>query len=196
MIAHKCGVYIRVSTPRQAAVDEGSLDMQEERLKDFVVFQNKNTGQPWELTELYREEGRSGKNVKRPEYQRMMADIMSGRINTVICAKIDRITRSLRDFYSLLEIMEQYGVQFISRSENFDTKTAMGRTMLKIILIFAELEREQTGERTSSVMDHRAHQGFWNGGQVLGYRLDPNKKGHIIPDPEYAPVVKNIFKLT
>jgi DNA invertase Pin-like site-specific DNA recombinase len=52
-----------------------------------------------EIVKAYKEKGKSGKNTDRPELQALFSDIQSGKINTVICTKIDRISRSLLDFY-------------------------------------------------------------------------------------------------
>ncbi len=83
----------------------------------------------------------------------------------VVVHKIDRISRSLRDFYELWEFLDEHDVRFVSLNEKFDTTTSVGRAMLK--LVFAELEREQTAERTAATVAHRARQGLWNGGRVM-----------------------------
>ena len=190
-----CGLYGRVSTARQAVIEDGGLDTQFALMDKTVEINRLKYGDiNWDIVERYREEGRSGKDLDRPEFQRMMRDIESGRINTVIVHKIDRITRSLKDFFVLWETFEQHNVQFISLHENFDTTTAIGRAMLKLILVFAELEREQVSERTSATMQHRAEQGYWNGGRRLGYDIDPDDKGTLKVNAEAAQIVlEDIF---
>ncbi len=195
MKAIKCGLYIRVSTLRQADVEDGSLDTQESSLKAYVNYENKSKDSSWEIIGIYREQGRSAKNLKRPEFQRMMKDIEDGKINTVIIWKIDRLTRSLKDFSMLWDNFQDKGVQLISLNEKFDTSIAIGRAMLSIILIFAQLEREQTGERTSATMQYRAEQGLWNGGRAFGYDLDPEKKGILKINSEQANIVRKAFEL-
>ena len=195
MPERKCGLYIRVSTIRQANVIEGSLDAQESRLREYVATENKYGEENWIITEVYREEGRSGKDMKRPEFQRLRNDIDANKINTVIVAKIDRLTRSLRDFSILWEKFNEEGVEFVSLGDNFDTKTAIGRAMLQIVLVFAQLEREQTGERTAATMTHRAEQGLWNGGRVVGYDLDADNKGSLLINDEQAELVKKAYQL-
>lgn len=193
-VTRKCGLYGRVSTQRQAMIEDGGLDTQFSCMEKSVEFENeKAIGETWEIVDRYREEGRSGKDLERPEFKRMMADVESRRINTVIVYKIDRITRSLRDFYTLWETFEERGVQFVSLYEKFDTTTAVGRAMLKLILVFAELEREQTAERTAATMQHRAEQGLWNGGVRLGYDLDPENKGVLKVNPDEKMIVINDF---
>ena len=194
MNTKKCGLYIRVSTLRQADVEDGSLDTQESKLKAYVDYENKSDGS-WEIAGIYREEGYSGKDLKRPEFQRMMSDIEAGKINTVIIWKIDRLTRSLKDFSMLWDKFQKKGVQLICLNEKFDTSIAIGRAMLSIVLIFAQLEREQTGERTFATMQYRAEQGLWNGGRAFGYDLDPEKKGFLRINHEQKEIVRKSFDL-
>ena len=119
---HLCGLYGRVSTARQAAIEDGGLDTQFAMMdKTVEINRLRNTDKTWTVVDRYRDEGKSGKDLERPEFQRMMRDIVSGRINTVIVHKIDRITRSLKDFYVLWETFEKHSVHFISLHENFDT---------------------------------------------------------------------------
>ena len=165
-----CGLYARVSTERQSEVKDGSLDTQLSRLQSYIKFR-KSSDDDWIVNDTYREEGKSGKNMDRPELQRLMHDIKSGVVNTVIVTKLDRITRSLLDFYKLNASFQEFNTEFISLEDNFDTSSPMGRAMLNITLVFAELEREQTSKRTKDKMAWRASQGMWNGGQVLGYDL-------------------------
>jgi len=102
----------------------------------------------------------------------------------------------LRDFFVLWEKFEKQNVQFVSLHEKFDTTTAVGRAMLKLILVFAELEREQVAERTLVTMTHRAQQGLWNGGvRPLGYNLDSDQKGKLLVNAEEARIVQDqLFK--
>ena len=188
----RCGLYVRVSTERQALVKEGSLETQEDRLRAYVKVRN-SAEEEWKVIDVYKE-AKSGKNADRPEYQRLISDVENGKINTVLCTKIDRISRSLLDFYRLYDIFQKYNVSFISLEENFDTSTPAGRAMLKITLVFAELEREQTSSRTKEKMAWRAEQGLWNGGQILGYDLDGQTKGALKPNKEEIELVNLIFK--
>ena len=111
----KCALYGRVSTHRQAVVQEGGLDTQFKLMEKRIELENqKEDDVQWAIADRYREEGWSGKTTDRPEYQRMMRDIEAGKIDIVIVQKIDRVTRSLRDFYDLWETLEKAGVQFVS----------------------------------------------------------------------------------
>ena len=159
----KVALYIRVSTERQA--NEGdSLEEQETELKKYCDFRK------FEIHQLYIERGKSGGNTNRPEYQKLVKDIKQKAISAVVVKKLDRLSRSLLDFEQLMNLMNENDVEFISIKENFDTTTAMGKAMLRVALVFAQLEREQTSERIADVMGHRASQGIYNGGiRPLGY---------------------------
>ena len=106
--------------------------------------------------------------------------------------KIDRLTRSPKDFYYLMEIFEKYKVDLISITERFDTSTPAGRLLRNIMLTFAQFERELTSERTKDKMLQRAEKGLWNGGiPPFGYKA-VNKK--LIPDERESEIVKLIFE--
>ena len=103
----------------------------------------------------------------------MMSQIRQGVFTHLLVWKIDRISRNLLDFASMYNELKELGVIFVSKNEQFDTSTAMGEAMLKIILVFAELERNMTSERVTATMISRANNGLWNGGRVpYGYNYD------------------------
>jgi len=182
----KCALYVRVSSLRQSEEGE-SLDEQTRTLENYCGYRN------WQEHQVYREEGYSGKDLKRPAFQRMMSDINSGKINTVIVKKVDRLSRSILDFEHLYKVFEEKNVDMISLQENFDTSTAIGRSVIRIVLIFAQLEREQTSERTIDVMAYRAKLGLFNGGYPrLGYDIDSENKG-LIPCESEIPAIKELF---
>ena len=178
---HRCGLYTRVSTDLQAQVKEGSLDTQIDLLQRYVELKDRSTDQDWIVAETYREEGKSGKNTARPEFQRMLQDIQEQNINTVVCTKIDRVSRSLIDLLEFHKFLENLGVTFISLNESWDTSTPMGKFALTITAAAAQLEREQTSERTREKMQWRAEQGL-SCGQILGYDIDPENPGIPLPN--------------
>ena len=184
----KVAIYIRVSTQYQ--VDRASLPVQREELinyarlllniNDYVVFEDA---------------GYSAKNTDRPDYQRMMARVRTGEFSHILVWKIDRISRNLLDFAAMYDELKRLGVTFVSKNEQFDTSSAMGEAMLKIILVFAELERNMTSERVSAIMLSRANDGVWNGGKVpFGYAYDKEAKQFSIIEDE-AKVVTHIYDL-
>ena len=90
----------------------------------------------------YKDKGYSGKNTERPQFQQLMRDIESGLVRKVVVYKLDRISRSILDFAKMMDFFQEYEVEFVSSTEKFDTSTPMGRAMLNICIVFAQLERE------------------------------------------------------
>ena len=95
----------------------------------------------------YFDKGFSGSNLDRPKFKELLKDIESGKINKVVCYRLDRISRSLVDFSNLLVLFQKYNVEFVSATEQFDTSTPIGRAMINIIMVFAQLERETIQQR-------------------------------------------------
>jgi len=183
----KCAIYTRVSTDNQAEVEFNSCEAQEAKIRSFISSQ-----EGMEVFKVYSDAGYTGADLNRPALQEILNDIKEHKINLVISYKIDRLTRSPKDFYQLIELFDRHGVDFISVTERFDTSTPSGRLLRNIMLTFAQFERELTSERTKDKMLQRANKGMWNGGIVpVGYRVE-NKK--LIIKEEDAKIVKNIFE--
>ena len=119
---------------------------------------------------IYEDEGFSGKNIKRPQFQKMLMDAKERQFHVLICYRLDRISRNISDFSTLINQLDSLNISFISVNEQFDTSTPMGRAMMYIASVFAQLERETTGERVRDNMLELAKSGRWLGGQTpLGY---------------------------
>ena len=166
LAAKKAAIYIRVSTHWQ--IDKDSLKVQRRELTAYVEMLLGITDYV-----IFEDPGYSAKNTDRPDYQAMMDRIRTGEFTHLVVWKIDRISRNLLDFASMYDELKKLGVTFVSKNEQFDTSSAIGEAMLKIILVFAELERQMTSERVTAVMLSRANNGQWNGGRVpYGYSWD------------------------
>lgn len=119
---------------------------------------------------IYEDEGFSGSNTKRPQYQQMIKDVKGEKLNIIICYRLDRISRNVLDFSNTLNILTLNKIEFISIRDNFDTSTPMGRAMMYIASVFAQLERETIAERIKDNMYKLAETGRWLGGTTpLGY---------------------------
>lgn len=176
----KVAIYLRVSTTYQ--VDRDSLPMQKQ---DLIAYCSLILGT--DNYEIFEDAGYSGKNTARPAFQEMMNRIRKGEFTHLLVWKIDRISRNLLDFAEMYEELQNLRVTFVSKNEQFDTSTAIGEAMLKIILVFAELERNMTSERVTATMISRANNGLWNGGRIpFGYNYDPNTKQFSINEEEAA----------
>lgn len=121
---------------------------------------------------IYEDEGISGKDIEsRPAMLRLISDVEHGKIQIIICYRLDRISRSVKDFSELAAKFTGYGVGFISVNEAFDTRTPMGRAMMYIASVFAQLERETIADRITDNMYSLAKKGYWLGGRTpLGFR--------------------------
>lgn len=182
----KVAIYVRVSTHHQ--IDKDSLPLQKNDLINYCeyVLGTKEY-------EIFQDAGYSGKNTLRPAYTDMINRIKQEEFTHLLVWKIDRISRNLIDFCNMYEEIKKYNCTFISKNEQFDTSSAMGEAMLKIILVFAELERKLTGERVTAIMLDRAEKGLWNGAPVpLGYKWD-NKIKFPVPDDKEKETVNTIY---
>jgi len=149
---------------------------------------------------IYQDRGYSGKNTNRPDFQRMMADVERGLIRKIVVYRLDRFSRSIADFGRLWETLRRHSVEFVSINETFDTSTPMGRAMLNVIMVFAQLERETTAERVRDNYYQRFRLGAWPGGPApYGFSNGklPDENGKLMPSlfpDENAPVVERIFR--
>ena len=149
----------------------------------------------------FTDKGYSGKNTDRPQFQAMMEAIRRGEIRRVIVYKLDRISRSILDFATMMAEFQEYGVEFVSCTEKFDTSTPMGRAMLNICIVFAQLERETIQMRVEDAYISRSRRGFYMGGRIpYGYKLEPymidgKKTSRYVVEPAEAEIVKLIFSM-
>lgn len=190
----RCGLYIRVSSDDQAKIVEGSLKNQDQLLTQHIDIKNKISNDKWMIVDRYVDRGRSAKDTKgRPEYLRMIQDVERGRIDTIVCTALSRISRSTRDLLDMVDYFKKNNIDFICLKEDFDTTTAQGKCFITIMGALNEFEREQTSERTRSHMAARAARGLWNGGHILGYDLQPDKKGYLLPNAKEQVIVNYCF---
>ncbi len=150
---------------------------------------------------IFKDKGYSGKNTERPAFQEMMSWIRRGGVERVIVYRLDRISRSVLDFAGLINEFQRYGVEFVSITERFDTSTPIGKAMLMIVMIFAQLERETIQQRVIDAYKSRSRKGFYMGGRVpyafklKGIVMDGIKTSMYEAIPEEIEVVKLIYSL-
>lgn len=181
----KAAIYIRVSTLDQA--QEGySLDAQESVLRKWCADHK------YIVYDLYADRGVSGKDIDhRPDMRRLMQDAENNCFNIVIFWALSRFTRSVQDLYSAMEKFQKWNVSMVSYTESFDTSTVMGRAMIGIVGVFAQLERELTGERVKAALLARAKKGKRTCSEVVGYDL--NGKDSFRVNEKEAEYVKFLF---
>ncbi len=137
--------YTRVSTRDQA--DSGaSLASQRTKIEAYAVLHD------LELVDVIEDAGFSAKSLDRPGMAKLLQLIRGRKITTVVVAKLDRITRSVRDLGELIEVFQRSGVEFASVADHIDTSTASGRLVLNVMGSVSQWEREAIGERTSEAL--------------------------------------------
>ncbi len=190
------GAYCRVSTDEQANVVEGSLDNQQHRMRSFIDIKNMQEAGWGKLVEIYIDDGYSAKDTNRPAYQRMMKDLVRGKINTVMVTELSRLSRSIPDFCDFHKVLDTHEGKFLSIKEQFDTSTPAGRMMLFNMINLAQFEREQTSERVAINCHSRSLRGLLSGGPViLGFdKLVGNTTTFTVNELE-ADQVRKLFSL-
>ena len=182
-------IYARQSVFKEDSI---SIESQIEQCKHEVIDGNYI---------VYDDKGYSGKNIERPKFREMLNDIRAGKISKVVCYKLDRISRSILDFAEIMEVFSEHNVEFVSVNEKFDTSTPVGRAMLNICIVFAQLERETIQQRVIDAYTSRSRAGFYMGGRVpYGFKrvpitLNGKNTSQYEPIPEEVKQLKIIFEM-
>ena len=181
-----CGIYMRVSTEDQAR--EGfSLPEQKERLEAYCKFNG------YKIVEYYTDAGISAKTGNhRPEYDRMLEDGKQGKINMIIALKLDRITRSTRDWETLMDYLEKNNINIAFVNDDINTTTANGKMVSRIMMSVSQNEIERTSERTIIGLEGAIKQGHIPARAPLGYKHIDKK---LVPDPLTKDIIIRIYNL-
>ena len=163
----KIAIYARKSK----LTDKGeSIHNQIEACKNYITnWGNINNDDELEFI-VYNDEGFTGGNTDRPAFKQMLDDARASKFNKLVCYRLDRVSRSIADFSNTYELLNEHDIEFVSVKEQFDTSTPIGRAMLNIAMVFAQLERETIAERIKDNMLALAKTGRWLGGKTpTGY---------------------------
>ncbi len=190
------GIYARKSVYRD---NSDSVQVQIKACRDYanIVFHEKEL----EFKIYDRDEGFSGKNTNRPSFQELISDVTAGKLDAVMVYKLDRISRSVKDFSDTYETLQKNNVAFLSVKETFDTSTPIGRTVMYILAAFAQLERENTSERVSDSMTALGAGGKWTGGKLpagmKSVRKMVGEKEHsfLLVNEDKIEIVEEIYRL-
>lgn len=179
-----------------------SIENQIEMCRQYIV--TKFPGATDADMTIYEDEGFSAKNTDRPQFQKMLRDIQQQKPEFIVCYRLDRISRSVSDFSTLIEDLNEREISFVCIKEEFDTSKPMGKAMMYIASVFAQLERETIAKRVRDNMRMLARTGRWLGGTTpTGYTSE--KVSEIIIDgkvktacklkgnPEELSVIDSIF---
>jgi site-specific DNA recombinase len=181
-------VYVRVSDSRQ--VDNTSLDAQERICRSWCQTNG------LEVDQVFTDAGESAKTADRTEFKRMFAYLkrMRGSVKYLVVYKMDRFSRSVDDtaIYSMLA--ESLGIRVRSATENL-TETPSGRAMRGILAVMSQLDNETRAERSLNGMKSRVLSGRWCWTAPIGYLSGGKRRTSLVPDPECAPLIKQLFDL-
>lgn len=186
-------IYVRVSTDEQAK-HGFSIDMQQNQCLNFA---QKNG---YQISNIYLDDGYTAKNMNRPQFKKLLEDIKkrSNGISAVIVWRCDRLVRNTDNYFAqMMPHFVKHGVSLLSATENNDVDTPYGKYMRNTQINNAELESGLTSLRTRANLREKAEQGYFPGSiPPVGYkRINKNGKKIIIPDPEKAPYIKQVFEL-
>jgi len=176
-------IYCRVSTQEQA--DSGlGLEAQEQRCNAYAIANG------WNVAATFVDAGVSAKTIDRPELKKALASLTQGSV--LIVLKLDRLTRSVADLQPLSEQLSRAGAEWVSVQEKFDTSTATGRLMLRMILELSQWEREVIGERTASALQQKKRRKERLGTTPLGFHTIEKQ---VVPLPEEQATVARAREL-
>lgn len=119
---------------------------------------------------MIRDAGESAKSLRRPGIGKVVDWIHAGGIDRLVVAKLDRLTRSVRDLAELIDLCAKHNVALVSIGETLDTSTAAGRMVVNMLGVVAQWEREAIGERTAISLAHKRQGGQVYGATPFGYR--------------------------
>lgn len=190
---------IAIYSRKSCMTDKGeSIQNQINICKDYIFG---HIGKPENCNLIiYKDEGFSAKNTDRPEFKKMIEDAKNKKFSHIVCYRLDRISRNVGDFSGLIEKLNKINISFICVKEQFDTSVPMGRAMMYMASVFAQLERETIAERVKDNMLMLSKEGQWLGGTTpLGFKsykkYDKNKyKFYLNTDFEEIKIVETIYR--
>lgn len=193
----KIAIYSRKSKVTEKG---NSIDNQIKVCKDYI-----NNNYKFSEINIYEDEGFSGGNIDRPMYKKLIEDINNDKIDILVCYRLDRVSRNVVDFSNTLELLQEKKVGFISIKESFDTTNPMGKAMVYISSVFAQLERETIAQRIKDNLEELAKHGRYIGSKPsLGYikkriyyidRNNNSKSYNILElDIKYSEFIKDMYK--
>lgn len=183
--AEEVALYVRVSTEEQA-INGDSLRTQREELTRYALANN------FHIYGIYEDDGFSATNLKRPALQRLLKDVEQNKINRILITKLDRLSRGVRNYYKILDVLDENGVFWQTVFEKYDSSTANGRLHINIMLSVAENESAQTSERIRSVFKTKTENKELISGKIPIGLKRKNKK--LVIDEDKKQVILDAFQ--
>jgi len=178
--------YIRVSTEEQANNGQ-SLDAQEAKLRAYADLYD------LELVQIIADAGESAKTLNRTGLRRALGMLKAGEAAGVLIAKLDRLSRSVADFQTLIDhyFGEKAGKELLSVADSIDTRTAAGRLVLNVLLSVSQWEREAIAERTKDALQYKIRNSERCGKVRFGYDLAEDGI-HLVPNEDEQEAIRLI----
>lgn len=178
-------LYVRVSTDEQA-INGDSLRTQRDELTKYALENG------FHVFGIYEDDGFSATNLDRPALQRLLKDVEQNKINRILITKLDRLSRGVRNYYKVLDVLDEHGVFWQTIFEKYDSSTANGRLHINIMLSVAENESGQTSERIKNVFNTKVKNKEIIAGKIpIGLKKNDKK---LIIDEEKKQVVLDVFE--
>lgn len=162
--------YIRVST------DDQSLENQKRELRAWLKSQSISEENVTWYEDIY-----TGNTLARKAFQKLLLDISNGKVNTVVCWKLDRLSRSMREGMELIQDWSSQGLRVVSTTQQIDMSGIMGKMIANIFFAFAEMEQEMRRERIKIGVSRAKAEGKYKGRKPGTFVVDP-KKAHKLLD--------------
>lgn len=190
----KVGIYCRLSIADKDKLksdDSQSIQNQKSMLRDYCHERN------WEIYDIYCDDGYSGIDRSRPEFNRLLHDCEKGYINIVLCKYQSRFSRDT-------VVIEQYindkflewGIRFVGVADNADSDSEIYGTMRLFTSAYNEMYVKDISSKIRRTLTYKREQGQFIGSFApYGYMIDPNDKHHLIIDEKTSPIVRRIFEL-
>lgn len=186
----RCAIYARVSTDLGLGQEYNSITAQIDCCSHYIEM---HAGEGWQLSEVYKDEGISGGTTERPALQAMLRAVEAGKLDHIVVYKLDRLSRNLLDFLTMQQSFEAHKCSLASATEMLDTSTSIGRAMLHILGVFAQMERERIRERIRDKLRATRQAGLWGGGlPPYGYKCNEQRLEVV---EEAAAIVRRVFAM-
>ena len=191
---YKTGAYIRLSVEDSGKPGADTIEAQKELVLGYI-----DTQTDMQFCGLYCDNGRTGTNFQRPEFDRLMEDIRAGKIDCIVVKDLSRFGRNYKETGNYLERIFPYlDVRFVAVNDNFDTLTAERTNdgyIVPLKNLINEIYSRDISKKSSSALAIKQQRGEFIGSWApYGYRKSAEDRHRLEPDPETAPVLKNIFQ--
>lgn len=144
----RVALYVRTST-----LDKQDTGMQVRELEAYAKLRD------WSVVTTYEDKGFTGTNANRPALKQLLIDAKSRKFDLVLCWKLDRWGRSLREIVLMLQDLSEYGVQFCSLKDSLDLSTSQGRLMMHMVAAFAQYEADVIKSRVRAGIENARAKG-------------------------------------